>query len=159
MQAFTSFTEQKDVFSSKHHRVWLDVQPLISITENCRSISFSIQQCKLIQSEQVCDTFLGYNPPVENHRYKESSWIQLSRVFLHASMHSFSNTNQSYWTLKEEGGWKTFLILLMLVECLKENYTIKRLGSGYAERVPGYTTNLPLVPAVNTSIMHWPIFI
>ncbi len=57
------------------------------------------------------------------------------------------------------GGKKTFLILLMLVECLKANYTIKRLGSGYAERVSGYTTNLSLIQAVNTSIMHWPIFI
>ncbi len=53
------------------------------------------EQCNLIQSEEICDTFLGYNQPVENHRYKESSWIQLSRVFQHASMHSSSNFNHT----------------------------------------------------------------
>lgn len=118
-------------------------------------------QYKLIQLEVICNTFLGCNPPVENHRYKESRLIQLSRVFLHALMHRVSQKLINHTQPSKRGGRgrKTFLILLMLVECLKENYTIKRLGSGYAERVPGYTTNLPLMPAVNTSIMHWPIFI
>ncbi len=33
MPETTSFTEKKDVFSSEHHRVWLDIQPLVPITK------------------------------------------------------------------------------------------------------------------------------
>lgn len=110
------------------------------------------------------DYMVGY--PIHLHQSRPathswSSWyrckIELKQ--LHTSMHKVSHKliNHPQPTKRWAKEKRRFLILLMLVECLKENYTIKRLGSGYTERVPGYTANLSLMPhAVDTSIMHWP---